>query len=106
MLDEHEDGVADDEHLINLSFSLASDDVFLRRTCPECGLDFKTETSPDQYASLLNPAIHRVGREYGVDLSGEESLSEEEGQLHFPTAVRAPLSFRDRGRSAEALSGR
>lgn len=83
-MDEDYDEGTGEDHLINLSFSLASDGKYLRRTCPDCGLDFKTETSPEQYASMLNPAIQRVGREYGIDLATEGGSSDESSELHCP----------------------
>lgn len=70
-----EQPVAADDNLINLSVSFATDGVFLRRTCPSCGLDFKTETPPDQFSGMLVPAIQRAGTEYGLHLTvnGQET---------------------------------
>lgn len=61
-----------DEGLIHLSISISTDGDFLRRTCPACGLDFKTATSPDQFSNILTPAIQRTGMEYGIDMGVEE----------------------------------
>jgi hypothetical protein len=46
-------------------------DGFLRRTCPLCGRDFKTECSAADTVSILEPHIQRVGAEFGVPLSAE-----------------------------------
>lgn len=90
-LPEKQTGTADDD-LINLSVSFATDGEFLRRTCPSCGLDFKTETPPDQFSSMLVPAIERAGLEYGLHLTGEDEIASASTRLTCPYCTRqSPL---------------
>lgn len=57
---------------IQLSVGLQTDrDTFLRRTCPVCGLDFKTEANDAELAWLLNEEIKRQGSELGLSASAE-----------------------------------
>jgi transcription elongation factor Elf1 len=87
-----------DDDLINLSVSLATDGAFLRRTCSSCGLDFKTETPPDQFAGMLIPAIQRAGLEYGLHLAGEDNGAAAEKTLtcpycRMPSSLQNTLTF-------------
>lgn len=70
MSDQH------DSNTQNFHVTVSIDrDGFLRRTCPSCGRDFKTESRQADLASALAPQIHRIGRELGViptNTGGEE----------------------------------
>lgn len=55
------------EHQVRFSLEINPDrDGFLRRTCPSCGRDFKTEIDPADLAWALNTQIQRVSEEVGV----------------------------------------
>lgn len=47
-------------------------DHFLRRTCPACGLDFKTMVDQADFAWLLSEQIKRSGLDIGAMPEGEE----------------------------------
>jgi hypothetical protein len=61
---EEEGQSADDKAHFNLSVS-ADRDRFLRRTCPSCGLDFKTEIDPADLEWALSSQIRHFGLEIG-----------------------------------------
>src|SRR3982750_2469625 len=67
-LQEEEDEDRDSsEHQVRFSLEISTDrDGFLRRTCPSCGRDFKTEIDPADLAWALNTQIQRVSDEVGV----------------------------------------
>jgi len=68
----------------NFNVTVSTDrDGFLRRTCPSCGRDFKTENHQVDLASALTPQIHRIGRELGV-LSANTESEEPEDMLCCP----------------------
>ena len=49
-----------------LSISVSIDkDGFLRRTCPSCGRDFKTDVKETELAEILAPTFSRLGAEIG-----------------------------------------
>lgn len=58
----------------SITFALDKDE-FLRRTCPSCGRDFKTQADPADLSSILQPAFRRIEAEIG-----EISLSASEGE--------------------------
>ncbi len=65
-----------DEDSVRFSITFALDrDEFLRRTCPSCGRDFKTQADPADLSSILQPAFRRMEAEIG-----EISLSTAEGE--------------------------
>lgn len=55
---------SENKYLFNLSIS-TDRDKFLRRTCPSCGRDFKTEIDLADLAWALSPQFQRVGIEIG-----------------------------------------
>ncbi|MDQ5827716.1 MAG: hypothetical protein M3441_26540, partial [Chloroflexota bacterium] len=61
---------ADDKIQFNLSISVDRDQ-FLRRTCPSCGLDFKTEIDPADLEWALSSQIRRFSLEIGEEASIE-----------------------------------
>ena len=64
---------ADEDHSVQLQVNISSDrDGFLRRTCPECGRDFKTSINEAQLSHFLHSEVERVGREMGL-IAIEES---------------------------------
>lgn len=55
-----------DEDSVRFSITFALDkDEFLRRTCPSCGRDFKTQVDPSDLSSILQPAFRRIEAEIG-----------------------------------------
>lgn len=50
----------------SLTISLDRDSYF-RRACPSCGLEFKTESAPADFAWALELQLRRVSDEVGVD---------------------------------------
>lgn len=55
-----------DEDSVRFSITFDLDrDEFLRRTCPSCGRDFKTQANPDDLSSILQPAFRRIEEEIG-----------------------------------------
>lgn len=60
-----------DENVIHFSFSFSLDkDEFFRRTCPNCGRDFKTKVDAADMTSILQPAFRRMESEIdGISLS-------------------------------------
>lgn len=68
--------MTDDEDSVRFSITFALDrDEFLRRTCPSCGRDFKTQADPADLSSVLQPAFRRIETEIG-----EISISAAEGE--------------------------
>lgn len=65
----------EDVRRYSLTFALDGDGFF-RRSCPSCGLHFKTLTDASQLAGLLDPAFRRIERDYGLVLSAEEGDQE------------------------------
>lgn len=66
------------------SLSLSTDrDKFLRRTCPACGMDFKTDVDEADLAWEVAPQFKRMGVEIG---EGRETDAAEEKshRLHCP----------------------
>jgi hypothetical protein len=72
-----------DDTKIRFSITLSTDQShFLRRTCPSCGRDFKTEINQSDIASLIDPQIRRIGFDIG---ERAESMEESpESVLHCP----------------------
>ena len=71
LYDEWEEGADEDqdssERQVQFSLEISTDrDRFLRRTCPSCARDFKTEIDPADLAWALNSQIQRVSEEVGV----------------------------------------
>jgi hypothetical protein len=65
--DQGEDQDASDQQ-IQFNLSISTDrDHFLRRTCPSCGRDFKTEIDPADLEWALISQIRRVSREIGEE---------------------------------------
>lgn len=53
---------------ISFSLSISLDrESFFRRACPSCGLDFKTEGNPADFAWALELQLRRVSEEVNVD---------------------------------------
>ena len=87
-----------DDQLVHFSITFALDkDEFLRRTCPSCGRCFKTKISPDDLASVLQPAFKRIEKEIG-----EINLTSEQGKVE-PQYLTCPYCFH-RTESGEMLS--
>jgi DNA-directed RNA polymerase subunit RPC12/RpoP len=64
--DENEEQDSSDQQ-VRFNLEISPDrDHFLRRTCPSCGRDFKTEIDPADLAWALNTQIQRVSDEVGV----------------------------------------
>lgn len=61
---------------LGLSINLDRDD-FLRRTCPSCGRDFKTEADQADIEWAIGSQVRRVGAEIGADLQTEVEPSHE-----------------------------
>ena len=69
---------------IQFSCSISTDrDRYLRRTCPACGRDFKTQVSEKDLAWAVAPQIRRIGREIGAK-SGEGETADGEEHLYCP----------------------
>lgn len=68
----------DSNEELSFSLSIATDrDQFLRRTCPSCGRDYKTEISDGDLAWALAPQFKRLGLEIGK-MDEEDSTSSDE----------------------------
>jgi len=63
--DENQDPT-DEQIRFSLTISLDRDSYF-RRACPSCGLEFKTESTPADFAWALELQLRRVSDEMGVD---------------------------------------
>lgn len=73
---------------VHFSLSLSMDkDRFLRRTCPSCGQDFKTETNEADLAWMLAPQIRRMGLEIGAD---DTRSNRHEDNLYCPYCGHKP----------------
>lgn len=79
ILDMDENGTQNNVH-ISLSLSMDKDH-FLRRTCPSCGQDFKTETDEADIAWIIAPQIRRMGLEIG---GAETQNDRHEDKLYCP----------------------
>jgi hypothetical protein len=56
------------ENTVQFNLSVTPDrDGFLRRTCSSCGLDFKTEIDPADFAWALTSQIRSVSVEIGIE---------------------------------------
>jgi hypothetical protein len=67
-----------DDNKVSFSVLLSTDrDHFLRRTCPSCGRDFKTEIDKADLASVIAPQIRRMGFDMGGGDTGESEESDE-----------------------------
>lgn len=79
---------------VRFAASIATDrDQFLRRTCPECGRDFKTEIDPSDLQWALATQCRRMGLEVGG----------EDGDLG-PSRIRCPYCAHEDS-SAEMQTG-
>lgn len=67
-----------DSSLFNLNVSIDRDKYF-RRTCPECGRDFKTEINEANLAWAVAPQIRRMG----VEIGGLSECDSEEPEDNF-----------------------
>ncbi|HKZ43275.1 MAG TPA: hypothetical protein VJ044_20120, partial [Candidatus Hodarchaeales archaeon] len=55
-----------EDNILHFSFTFSLDkDEFFRRTCPNCGRDFKTKADPAEMSSILQPAFRRIEDEVG-----------------------------------------
>ena len=72
------------DNQISFNISIGTDrDKFLRRTCPSCGRDFKTEVDPADLAWALTSQIGRASEELGLPaVSVPEDTAE--SQLRCP----------------------
>lgn len=72
------------DNKIQFNLSISTDrDKFLRRTCPACGRDFKTQVNEADLAWAVAPQFRRMGLEVGMaDVQGAEESSEP--HLHCP----------------------
>lgn len=63
-----------EDNILHFSFSFSLDkDEFFRRTCHNCGRDFKTKVDPADLTSMLQPAFRRIEDEIGgIGLSTSE----------------------------------
>ncbi len=71
------------DNKVQFHLSISADrDKFLRRTCPACGRDFKTQIDEADLAWAVAPQFRRMGLEVGTqDHETEESS---EPKLHCP----------------------
>lgn len=77
-------GKDDSNNQIRLNLSLSIDrDRYLRRSCPACGRDFKTEINPVDLAWVVAPQIRRMGLEIG-DKPYEQPEETSEDYLYCP----------------------
>jgi uncharacterized C2H2 Zn-finger protein len=80
MVEEEQDENQDlAEEPIRFSLSVSLDrDGFFRRACPSCGLEFKTESAPADFAWALDLQLRRVSDDIGVAPASvvEEPLKE------------------------------
>ncbi|MDQ3636094.1 MAG: hypothetical protein M3405_16560 [Acidobacteriota bacterium] len=75
--------IENNDDSVSLSVSTSADrDLFTRRTCPKCGLDFKISASENDIAWLLNEQIKRQGIEGKI--SSEDDLKEEKNNFCCP----------------------
>lgn len=88
LYDEHDQDEGEDRdssnHQVRFNLEVSMDrDGFLRRACPSCGRDFKTEIDPADLAWALNTQIHLVSDEIGVSPA-------ETAQEGSPEELRCP----------------
>lgn len=77
-MEEHIDPDEDRGESVRLGLSISLDrDDFLRRTCPSCGRDFKTEADQADIEWAISSQVRRVGTEIGADLQTEGEPSHE-----------------------------
>lgn len=88
----------DDSARFSITFALDKDE-FLRRTCPSCGRDFKTQADPADLSSILQPAFRRIETEIG-----EISLATAEGESN-PLYLSCPYC-NHRAESGDMLTER
>jgi hypothetical protein len=70
---------------LNFSMSLSLDrDHFLRRSCPSCGREFKTEIDKADLAWAVAPQIQRIGLEIGVSARTPKENPQPESVLCCP----------------------
>ncbi len=69
---------------VRLVASISTDGSFMRRACPACGLHFKTEASPEQFSSILQPIVARATRDYGLSTSVDGEDEHEAADLRCP----------------------
>ena len=70
---------------LNFRTSLQTDrDHFLRRTCPSCGRDYKTEINEQELAWALAPQFKRMGVELGQDDDDDDASPDAEMSLFCP----------------------
>jgi hypothetical protein len=63
------------DNILRFSFTFSLDkDEFFRRTCPNCGRDFKTKADAADMSSILQPAFRRIESEIdGITLSTSDA---------------------------------
>jgi DNA-directed RNA polymerase subunit RPC12/RpoP len=61
---------AEDSIRISLTFSVDRDGFF-RRSCPNCGRDFKTQVDEGDLVASLQPAFRQLGLEIGAEQEDE-----------------------------------
>lgn len=77
-----------DDNTLHFSFTFSLDrDEFFRRTCPNCGRDFKTKVDPSDLTSMLQPTFRRI-----EDEIGGISLSTSEGEQN-PQYLSCPYCY-------------
>lgn len=55
-----------EDNTLHFSFSFSLDkDEFFRRTCPNCGRDFKTKPDSAEMSSILQPSFRRIESDLG-----------------------------------------
>lgn len=75
-----------EDNLLHFSMPFSLDrDGFFRRSCPNCGRDFKTKADPADMSSILQPAFQRI-----EDEIGGISLSSVDGQQTSPQHISCP----------------
>ena len=79
-----EDDKSDD--LLHIATGISTDQAkFLRRTCPSCGRDFKTDINQAQLQWAIAPAVQRIGPEIGLSLeTNGESQDDNSEYLYCP----------------------
>jgi hypothetical protein len=76
--EDQDEGQDSSENQVRFSISISTDrDSFLRRTCPSCGRDFKTEIDPTDLAWALSSQIQRMGIDIGAAPAGEERAAQD-----------------------------
>lgn len=68
----------------SLALRVSTDaDGFLRRACPSCGREFKTDVDEADLAGLLGPAVARIGAQIG-EISAEIDEGPPEEKIRCP----------------------